>query len=162
MPTQNLIKQKQKMTNKIDNFLEYDEMLSSGAQPNSEQIIELKENGFEAIVSISPVSTRNYLPEEAELTESLSMNFVHFPIDCSNLKPVHYTTFNGIMKGLEGKKTFVHCGGNIKSSNLIHMYNVLEKGNDELESASVLQKVQQPEEKWLKYFKAFGMKGILN
>lgn len=150
------------MKNKIGNYLEYDETLASGAQPNPEQIKELKENGFEAIVSISPVSTRNYLPEEAELVETLDMNFVHFPIDCSNLKQIHYTTFNGIMKGLEGKKTFVHCGGNIKSSNLIHMYDVLEKGKDEAESAKILTKVQQPEEKWLKFFKEFGMKGILN
>lgn len=144
------------------NFLEYNEVLSSGAQPTPEQINELKEAGYEAIVSLSPVSTRNYLKEEAELTESLDMHFVHFPVDCSNLKEMHYVTFKGILDGLKDKKTFVHCGGNIKSSNLVHMYDVLEQGRDEVESVKVLQQVQQPEEKWLNYFREFGMKGILS
>lgn len=150
------------MTHQIMNYLIYNDKLAAGAQPTPEQIQELKDNGFEAIVSISPVSTRNYLPIEAELVEGLDMDFVHFPIDCSNLREVHYTAFKGIIKGLENKKTFVHCGGNIKSSNLIHMYDVLENGKDELESAATLQKIQQPESKWLSFFKSAGMKGILN
>lgn len=91
----------------------------------------MKNEGFEAIVSISPTSTKNYLPEEAGLAEMLDLEFVHFPVDCGNLKESHYITFKGIMQSLEEKKVFVHCGGNIKTSNLIHMYNVLEKGNDE-------------------------------
>ncbi|HOT13367.1 MAG TPA: protein tyrosine phosphatase family protein [Bacteroidales bacterium] len=144
----------------IANYFKYNELLSSGAQPSTAQIEALKAAGFEAIVNISPVSTRNALKDEAQVVEKLQMDYVHFPVDCSNLRPFHYNTFSGIMAGLDGKKVFVHCGGNIKSSNLIHMYHVLEKGIDEAESLKTLKQIQNPEEKWFSYFKSFGMQGM--
>ena len=144
----------------IMNFHSYSDELSAGGQPSPEQLRNLKEEGFEAIINISPASTRNYLSEEAGMAESLGLEYVHFPVDCSNLKEFHFTTFKGIMRGLQGKRTFVHCGGNIKSSNLIHMYNVLERGMNEADSVKELKKIQEPESKWFDYFKSFGMMGL--
>lgn len=146
----------------IQNYFRYNDSLSSGAQPNPEQLAALKDSGVEAVVNISPVSARNALKEEAAITEKLQMDYIHFPVDCSNLRPVHYSTFKGIMNGLEGKNVFVHCGGNIKSSNLLHMYHVLERGWNESESLKILKKIQNPEDKWFKYFKEMGMSGINN
>lgn len=146
----------------IVNYFQYNELLAAGAQPTAEQIAALKAGNFEAVVNISPVSARNALKEEAQLVEQNQMDYIHFPVDCSNLRPIHYATFKGIMNGLEGKKVFVHCGGNIKSSNLLHMYSVLEKGMDEAESLKILKKIQNPEEKWFNYFRQMGMKGISN
>jgi protein tyrosine phosphatase (PTP) superfamily phosphohydrolase (DUF442 family) len=143
----------------IQNYYQYNECLAAGAQPTAQQIAALKENGFEAVVNISPVSARNALKEEAEVVERLQMDYIHFPVDCSNLRPIHYLAFKGIMNGLEGRKVFVHCGGNIKSSNLLHMYHVLENGIDERESLVTLRKIQNPEEKWFRYFKMMGMQG---
>lgn len=146
----------------ISNFYQYNHSLASGAQPTPEQIEQLSLNGFEAIVNISPLSAKNALKEEALLVEKYTMDYVHFPIDCSNLRPVHYTTFKGIMNGLKGKKIFVHCGGNIKSSNLLHMYHVLEEGMNEAESLKTLKKIQEPEEKWHSYFGLMGMQALKN
>lgn len=144
----------------ISNYFQYKPTLASGAQPSSSDIEKLKEEGFEAIVNISPSSSRNALQDEANIVEKTAMHYVHFPVDCSNLQPIHYMAFSGIMNGLRDKKVFVHCGGNIKSSNLIHMYEVLENQADELESLKTLKKIQNPEQKWFEYFKSFGMKGI--
>jgi protein tyrosine phosphatase (PTP) superfamily phosphohydrolase (DUF442 family) len=148
------------MVAEIFNYYEYSEELSAGGQPTEKQIEALKDTGFEAIVSISPVSTRNYLSTEAELTEKLNLDFVHYPIDCTNLRENHYSVFKNILKGLEGKKVFVHCGGNMKTSNLIHMYKVLEEGVSEEDSVKELKIIQQPEEKWFSYFKEMGMQGL--
>ncbi len=144
----------------ITNFYQYSKNLAAGAQPTVDDFIELKNEGFDVIFNISPYTTRNAIHNEAEIIEKLGLYYVHFPVDCSNLKPLHYKTFEGIMNGLRGKKVFVHCGGNIKSSNLIHIYDVLVNGKDEKESLQTLYKIQNPEEKWFKYFKLLGMKGI--
>jgi protein tyrosine phosphatase (PTP) superfamily phosphohydrolase (DUF442 family) len=146
----------------IMNFYQYNEMLASGAQPTPEQIEKLKINGFEVVFNISPSSAKNALKEEALIVETNRMDYIHFPVDCSNLRPLHYSTFKGIMNGIQAKKVFVHCGGNIKSANLIHMYHVLEMGIDESESYKTLLKIQNPETKWFQYFKSFGMKGLNN
>ena len=144
----------------IGRFHQYEKNLAAGAQPNPEQLEALHDEGFEVVFNISPASTRNALPGEAGLVEGLGMDYVHFPVDCSDLRPLHYLTFRGILDGLGGKKVFVHCGGNIKSSNLIHMYNVLEKGVPEEESLAILMSIQDPEPKWFDYFKQMGMRGL--
>jgi protein tyrosine phosphatase (PTP) superfamily phosphohydrolase (DUF442 family) len=144
----------------IQNYFQYSELLASGAQPSQDQINDLRAEEFEAIVNISPISARNAVKDEALIVEQNNMDYIHFPVDCSNLRPLHYSTFKGIMNGLEGKKVFVHCGGNIKSSNLLHMYHVLEKGIDEEESLQALKQIQNPEAKWFDYFKRMGMRGL--
>jgi len=148
------------MKHTIGNYFQYSPLLSSGAQPTEAEIALLKADGFEAIFNISPSSARNALQNEAAIVERSGMDYAHFPVDCSNLRPVHYHTFKGIMNGLKDKKLFVHCGGNIKSSNLMHMYDVLENNVDETESLKTLKKIQNPEEKWFVYFKKMGMFGV--
>lgn len=145
---------------KINNYYAYSELLSAGGQPTAEQLGILKEAGVELILNISPVSARNALHNEHQLVEILRMDYVHFPVDCSNLRTFHYATFRNILKSAEAKKTFVHCGANIKSSNLIHMYQVLEKGLNEKDSLQVLLSIQQPEEKWFRYFHELGMQNM--
>jgi hypothetical protein len=52
------------MENQIINFYRYDHRIAAGGQPTPEQIQGLKDEGVEVLVSISPTSTKNYLPEE--------------------------------------------------------------------------------------------------
>lgn len=146
------------MTHTINNFFEYSSLLSAGGQPSESDLDFLQKAGYEVIVNISPVSTKNYLTNEATIVEKLAMDYIHFPIDCSKLRPIHYLVFSGILKNIANKKVFVHCGGNIKSSNLIHMYNVLENGINEAESIITLYTIQNPEPKWFDFFKLMGMK----
>jgi protein tyrosine phosphatase (PTP) superfamily phosphohydrolase (DUF442 family) len=154
--------QKYNMENllKINNYYEYNPQLAAGGQPTPEQLTELKNAGFQLIINISPVSARNALPNEHQSVENTGMDYIHFPIDCSNLRPFHYLTIKALLQSSEGKKIFMHCGANIKTSNLIHIYHVLEKWIDESVSLKTLLKIQNPEEKWFQYFKTMGMKGI--
>ena len=148
------------MVTEINAYNKYTEKLSAGGQPTAKQIKQLKDSENDVIVNISPSSTRNALQDEHRLVENLKMDYIHFPIDCSNLREIHYLTISALLKSLEGKKVFMHCGGNIKTSNLIHMYNVLENKMDENESLQTLLKIQKPEEKWFHYFQKMGMQGI--
>lgn len=148
------------MKHSIGNYFQYSDILSAGAQPAADQILDLMTDGYEVIVNISPSSARNALANEASLVERTGMYYAFFPVDCGNLQPIHYLTFAGIMNGIKDKKAFVHCGGNIKSSNLLHMWDVLANGKDERESLQTLYKIQRPEAKWFEYFKLMGMQGL--
>ena len=148
------------MNHSIGNYFQYTSNLSAGAQPTANQILDLMTDGYEVIVNISPSSARNALANEAALVEQTGMYYAYFPVDCGNLQPIHYKTFAGIMNGVKDKKVFVHCGGNIKSSNLLHMWDVLANGKDEQESLQTLYKIQRPEAKWFEYFKLMGMQGL--
>lgn len=144
----------------IHNYFQYSETLAAGGQPLADQLNVLKDEGFEVIINISTDSARNALHDEHRLVENLKMDYIHFPVDCSNLRDIHYLTISALLGSLEGKKAFIHCAGNIKTSNLIHMYNVIEKKMDETESLQTLLKIQKPEAKWFMYFQKMGMQGI--
>jgi protein tyrosine phosphatase (PTP) superfamily phosphohydrolase (DUF442 family) len=143
----------------ISNFYAYSPELAAGGQPTPLQIESLKESGFEVVINISPASAKNALDSEHLLVEKTGMDYIHFPVDCSNLREIHYHTVSAILGSLRDKKVFMHCGGNIKTSNLIHMYHVLEKGMDEMMSLETLRKIQNPEDKWFLYFRKMGMTG---
>jgi protein tyrosine phosphatase (PTP) superfamily phosphohydrolase (DUF442 family) len=138
-------------------FHQYHQSLASAAQPSLEQFKELKAQGWDVILNLSPASTRNALRDEALVVEQLSMDYVHFPVDCSELRPSHYQTFRDILKALEDRRVVVHCGGNIKSSNLIHMYQVLENRVPVETSLATLKTIHDPEPKWFTYFEAMGV-----
>jgi protein tyrosine phosphatase (PTP) superfamily phosphohydrolase (DUF442 family) len=144
----------------IPNYFRYSDTLSAGGQPMPGQFELLKESGVEVVINISPVSARNAYREEHDTVEKLNMDYIHFPIDCSNLREIHYLTIRALLNAAEGKKIFMHCGANIKTSNLIHMYHVLEKGEDEKSSLQTLFRIQQPEAKWFAYFIKMGMLGL--
>lgn len=148
------------MTTEIFNYYKYSENLAAGGQPTEEQLEQLKQEQTEVIVNISPVSAKNSLLYEARFVENLKMEYIHYPIDCSNLKPLQYNIFRSIMNELKDKKVFVHCGGNIKTSNLLHIYNVLEMNMDEKQSFETLLQIQKPEEKWFTYFKEMGLNNL--
>jgi len=143
----------------ISQYYKYSDTLSAGGQPTARQIELLKESGVEMIINISPVSARNALRDEHAVAEALHMDYVHFPVDCSNLREVHYLTIRALLNAAEGRKVFMHCGGNIKTSCLIHMYQVLEKEMDERQSANTLMEIHVPEDKWFRYFRKMGMDG---
>lgn len=131
--------------------------MSAGGQPTGEQLNKLKDEGTQVIINLSPTSTKNYLAEEAQIVEKSNMDYVHFPVDCSNLKPEHYKTVSNLLKLNSDKKVFIHCGGNIKTSNLIYMYKILEENVSKNEAMSELTNIQQPEQKWFKYFEQMGV-----
>ncbi len=148
------------MEQHIPQYYVFNDRIGTGAQPAAEGIGLIREADYDAILNLSPVSTPNYLRQEADLSARAGLEYIHYPVDCTRLESSHYLGFSRIMEGLKDRKVFVHCGGNIKSSNLVHMYQVLEMGIDESVSHRQLREVQEPEEKWYDYFRSFGMQGI--
>jgi protein tyrosine phosphatase (PTP) superfamily phosphohydrolase (DUF442 family) len=144
----------------ISNFIQYNEWLASGSRPKTEQIQELKNNGFEVVLNILPLTAKNPLADEDIQVKKAGMKYQHLPLDYTNVIPELYELFKSTLNSFSGEKTFVHCGGNIYSSNLVHMYLVLEKEMTETESSQYLLKIHKPTEIWINYFKSFGMIGI--
>ena len=87
----------------ISNFYRYSDNLLTGGQPSPEQFKLLKDSGVELVINISPVTARNALRNEHEIVENLSMDYIHFPVDCSNLREIHYLTVSALLNAAEGK-----------------------------------------------------------
>lgn len=134
-----------------------DERLATGAQPAAPDFAWLREQGYEAVVNLNLPGARNYVADEAALVDGLGMTYVDVPTDCTVLTADKYERFEAAMAGLEGKRVFVHCAANIKSSGMMHVFRVLRRGEA---PAAVRAEVDQLgvelEPKWHAFFAEMG------
>ncbi len=140
----------------VKNFQKVNEIVSTGAQPSVEQFSELKSNNYEVVINLSPESTPNYLNNERDVVRDLELEYFHLPIDCTVLKEEQYDDFKRIMDNVRNKKTFIHCGGNIKSSGFYYIYQVKSEGMEKEEAIKPLKELNVHDQKWYDYFKKMG------
>ena len=143
----------------IFNFLKINDTVLTAGQPTEENLKELADDGVGYILNLSPTSTKNYLPNEAEIVESLKMKYIHFPIDCSVLYEEQYKVFKSIFSSIEDKKVFIHCGGNVKSLGFYHIYRIKELGDSLVDAKKDIAKIGVHDQKWEEYFTKLGAWG---
>lgn len=135
----------------IPRFVAVDERLATSAQPGPEDIAWLKAQGFEAVVNLSTPSARNFLGDEPRLVTDAGMAYVHAPVDCSRLEPAHYEVLRGVLAAYRDRKVLVHCAGNVKSSALVHLYRMKERGEPREPLLEELRAQGWHEPKWFEY-----------
>ncbi|MCB9496689.1 MAG: hypothetical protein H6686_07385 [Fibrobacteria bacterium] len=144
------------VTSPVPWWLEIDDSLALGAQIDSEHLAWLAEQGFDLILNLNTPSARNYWPGEAQAVLESGMQYAHFPLDCSHLTPHKYEIFRGILAANLGRKTFVHCAMNVKSSGMAHLWRVRELGHDAEIARLDLRRTPGHEPKWESFWKSMG------
>jgi uncharacterized protein (TIGR01244 family) len=144
------------MGSPISRYLEVDGRLATSAQPTPEQFRRLATAGFDAVVNLSTPTARNFLPEEARLAMEAGLAYVHAPVDCSRLEPAHDELLRGVLRAFEGRRVLVHCAGNVKSSALVQLWRVRERGEDPDRLVEELRALGWHEPKWFDYLERMG------
>lgn len=139
------------MESPISRFQHIDDRLATSAQPTGEQVAWLKAQGFDAVVNLSTPTARNFAPDEARLALEAGLAYVHAPVDCSKLEPAHYELLRGVLQAFQGRKVLVHCAGNVKSSALVQLWRIKEKGEDRDRLTEELRALDWHEPKWFAY-----------
>lgn len=138
-------------------FAPIDPTLATGAQPAPTDFTWLAAQGFEAVINLNLPGARSYLPEEADLVAAQGMAYVPMPIDCSRLSEQQYAAFEQAMRSLSGRRVFVHCAANIKSSGFVHVYRVKARGEPAEVSLAELRALHAGHEpKWQAWFRQLG------
>ncbi len=139
------------MDSPISRYLRVDALLSTAAQPTAEQIPWLRAQGFEVVVNLSTPTARNFVPDEARLVLDAGLAYVHAPVDCSRLEAAHYEVLRGVLQAFQGRKVLVHCAGNVKSSALVQLWRMKERGEDRVRLTEELRALGWHEPKWFAY-----------
>lgn len=139
------------MDSPIFRFLKVDENLATAAQPAAEDMRWLRAQGFEAVVNLSTPTARNFVPEEARHAMEAGLDYVHAPVDCGRLAPAHYELLAGALHAFRGRKVLVHCAGNVKSSALVQLWRMKERGEDRDRLTAELRALDWHEPKWFDY-----------
>ena len=113
----------------IFNFEPINERISTAGQPTAEQLEAARDEGYAVVVNLAPSDAENNsLEGEAELVNSLGLDYIHIPIVWTDPKPEQYTAFCAAMEKLGDKKVLVHCAANYRVSAVFSSYAIRNLG----------------------------------
>jgi protein tyrosine phosphatase (PTP) superfamily phosphohydrolase (DUF442 family) len=130
----------------IFNYWYYDEKLTSSGMPTAEQVKLIAEAGRQLVINLAPHDSHNAIPNEAELVNSLGMEYINIPVTWRTPEPETLPRFMDAMDANKDKKIHVHCEANYRASSFIMMYRVLRLGWKKEDAIPIMERIWNPED----------------
>jgi protein tyrosine phosphatase (PTP) superfamily phosphohydrolase (DUF442 family) len=130
----------------IFNYWYYDEKLTSSGMPTTEQIKLVAEAGVQLVINLAPDDSRNAIPNEPELVNSLGMDYINIPVTWRTPEADTLPRFMDAMDAHRDKKIHVHCEANYRASSFIMMYRVLRLGWKKEDAIPIMERIWNPED----------------
>ncbi len=115
-------------TDSIYNYRKVSDLLITGGQPSEEQLKSAAQEGFQIVINLATVPSRNSLEDEAGLVKSLGMDYYHIPVDWENPTESDFTAFEKLMDSLPAVKTLLHCAANYRVTAFYSLYALKHLG----------------------------------
>jgi len=129
----------------IYHFEQMAEWLGTSGQPARDQFAAIADAGYQAVVNLALPTSDNAIADEGSIVTGLDMAYFHIPVKFEDPTLDDLRTFFGVMRGLEGKKVWVHCVVNARVSAFVFQYLRHEKGMDDDSARSRLLARWEPE-----------------
>jgi uncharacterized protein (TIGR01244 family) len=98
------------MTAPIPGFQRPEPNLAVAGQPSTEQLAQLKQDGFHTVVNLRPASEQTGFDEQAEAGR-LGLGYFHIPIaDAHALTREAVAALDEVLQAPENLPVLVHCG----------------------------------------------------
>ena len=135
----------------IYNFLTISDDLGTAGQPTAEQLVAVKEAGYDVVINLALGTTPRDLPNEADLVTGHGMDYIHIPVVFDNPTEADLERFFDAMDENRDKKCFVHCIANMRVSAFVFLYRVLRQGVAPDEARAMMNRLWQPNAVWQKF-----------
>ena len=106
----------------IYNYHQTEIGLNTSGQPTAKQFEAIKNKGVEVVINLAPSSAENSLQDEQKLVESMSMFYVHIPVDFRNPREEDFSQFVAILEQYSYPSLWIHCAANMRVSAFIYKY----------------------------------------
>jgi protein tyrosine phosphatase (PTP) superfamily phosphohydrolase (DUF442 family) len=116
------------MLEEIYNFLALSDDLFTGGMPKAGQLTDAAQKGVEVVINLAPHDVHDALPDEAELVNSLGMQYVNIPVNWNTPTEDGLERFMDAMDANNGRKILVHCQANFRATAFVSMYRILRQG----------------------------------
>ncbi len=129
------------MFEEIHNFLPLSESIFTGGMPKADQLIEAAKQGVKVVINLAPHDVPHALPDEAELVDSLGMQYINIPVNWNTPTKDRLNKFMDAMDEHKNRKILVHCEANFRASAFVSMYRILREGWKPDEALEVMHKI---------------------
>lgn len=121
-------------TEEIYNYRKVTDTRITGGQPTEEQLQAAANEGFTTVINLAPHSSRNALPDEAGLVQSLGMTYHYIPVDWNTPTQADFEAFEAALNQHTDDKTIIHCAANFRASAFYALYAMKNLGWSEEEA----------------------------
>lgn len=128
----------------VYNYRQIDERVFTSGIPTAEQFGGLKDEGFEAVISLLPDESPNALAGEADLVKEQGLEFHHIPVDWEDPTEEDYHAFVDAFESVDGKKVLIHCAANYRASAFYSLYAMQNLGWSEIEADDLIGSLWDP------------------
>jgi protein tyrosine phosphatase (PTP) superfamily phosphohydrolase (DUF442 family) len=135
----------------IFNYLSLSETLITAGQPTEQQLVTVRNSGYQLVVNLALGSAHNALVDEKSTVESFGMEYVHIPVEFDRPMVAEFDKFCALMQKNGDRPLLVHCAANFRVSAFIYLYRRIHQGWGEADALVDLQKIWQPNEVWQKF-----------
>jgi len=129
------------MFNGMYNFLQLSESLFTGGMPKADQLTDAAKQGVKVVINLAPHDVPHALPDEAELVNSLGMQYINIPVNWNTPTKEGLDKFMDAMDEHKDRKILVHCEANFRASAFVSMYRILREGWKPDEALEVMHKI---------------------
>ena len=134
--------------NQIFNYLRIDDQRSTSGQPSEGEFELIRDAGFRTVINLAPHDAENSLSDESGLLKSLSLDYVHIPVDFFKPNETDFSIFCNVMDNLREEKVWVHCAANMRVSAFLFRYRTEKMGVDRSLAKYDLNRVWEPFDYW--------------
>jgi protein tyrosine phosphatase (PTP) superfamily phosphohydrolase (DUF442 family) len=112
----------------IYNFLKLSDTLFTGGMPKAAELTDAAQKGVDIVINLAPHDVPNALPGEADLVDSLGMQYFNIPVNWNTPTRDGLDRFIDVMDANSGKKILVHCQANFRATAFVALYRILRDG----------------------------------
>jgi protein tyrosine phosphatase (PTP) superfamily phosphohydrolase (DUF442 family) len=116
------------MFEQIYNFLQLSENLFTAGMPKAEQLVDAPKHGVQVVINLAPHDAKDALENEAELVNSLGMEYINIPVNWSKPTKDRLDKFMAVMDEHKDKIILVHCEANFRASAFVAIYRIVRLG----------------------------------
>jgi len=128
------------------NFRRISERLTTSGLVSAEQLGDLHDQGYDAVINLLPDTNARAVTDEARIVRDQGLDYVYIPVDFERPTHADFEAFTHAMKGRAGQKVHVHCAANYRVSAFYSLYALQNGLCTEDEADEIVQDVWNPAE----------------
>lgn len=136
------------MIKSIYNYKQFSPNLTTGGQPDENELHEIGRAGYEVVINLGLDGTEYSVQNEKEIIESYGIQYIHIPVSFEAPEVEKYWAFATFLKTVSYKKVFVHCAANKRVSIFMALFRVIEEGLPCRQAIEDILSIWEPSEVW--------------
>ena len=110
------------------NFKKVNDAVSTAGVLNADQLAQLGEEGYQAVINLLPNDSEYAVENEASIVSTQGIGYEYIPVDFSAPTANDFHLFAEKLAALSGKKVMLHCAANYRVSAFYSIYGVMHLG----------------------------------